>query len=328
MLPSGSPGPDVWSTFSTSRDAPAAAALDAFGADPFGAAPAPSAAGINLFGAAPAAASRPATSPVAPPSADPFASDFGGSSFGATTAGAGSSTVSDPFGVSASHSKGTIPAPATPPSRALPEDMFAAPSSPVFGRVGLGVPPQQAAPFGHMPPAFAQPGFGAFGGAQGGAFPAQAGAFPPHTGGFPPQAGSFPPRPPAGGPFGVPQQPGVFGGQGMQSGFGGQQAAFGGASDPFGSDSGFGASFAQVQCLNCADAMLACCFPDASTLGTWQCCMCRYLQCFCTACVQASIYGQNRWGSCQIVAEDAQSTATGRFCCSEVQQLVHLQQSA
>lgn len=252
-MSSGSPGADVWSTFSTSRDAPAAAALDAFGADPFGAAPAPSAAGVDLFGAAPAAASRPAASPVAafPASADPFASDFGGSSFGASAMGGGSSTVSDPFGLSASHGKAITPTPtpATPPSRALPEDMFAAPSSPALGRVGFGVPPhqQQAASFGAMPPAFAQPGFGILGGPQAGAFPPQAGAFPPQASAFPPQAGAFPPRPPAGGPFGMLQQPGAFGGQGMQAGFGEQQTTFGGGSDPFGSDSGFGSSFAQVQ---------------------------------------------------------------------------------
>ncbi|KAL3163116.1 hypothetical protein ABBQ32_009530 [Trebouxia sp. C0010 RCD-2024] len=235
---SGSPGADVWSTFSTSRDAPAAAALDSFGADPFGAAPAPLPAGFDLFGAAPAA-SRPAASPLAafPPSADPFASDLGRSGFGASSAtGAGSSAVSDPFGLSTSQGKGPAPtsAPATPPSRALPEDMFAAPSSPAFGRGGFGVGPQhqqQGAPFGQMPPAYAQPGFGGFGGSQGDAFP--------------PQAGAFPPRPQAGGPFGMAPQPGAFGGQGMQSSFGGQQAAFGGAADPFGSDSSFGSSFAQ-----------------------------------------------------------------------------------
>ena len=243
---SGSPGADVWSTFSTSRHAPAAAAPDAFGADPFGAAPASSAAGMDLFGAAPSAAGRPAASPVGalPANADPFASDFGGSSFGASATGVGSSTASDPFGLSASHGKAptTNNAPATPPSRALPEDMFAAPSSPAFGRVGFGIPPQQqqVAPFGTMPPAFAQPGFGVLGGPQAGAFPPQAGA---HS----PQAGAFPPRLQAGGPFGVLQQPGAFGGQGMQVGVGGQQAAFEGAADPFGSDGGFGSSFAQVQ---------------------------------------------------------------------------------
>ncbi len=62
----------------------------------------------------------------------------------------------------------------------------------------------------------------------------------------------------------MPQQPGAFGVQGMQGGFGGQQAAFGGqqaafggqqasfggASDPFGSDSGFGSTFAQVRVPN------------------------------------------------------------------------------
>ncbi|KAL0041417.1 hypothetical protein WJX79_002521 [Trebouxia sp. C0005] len=85
---SGSPGADVWSTFSTSRDA-APAAPDVFGADPFGAAPAPSA-GMDLFGAAPQATGRPSASPHAAFSAssDPFAmtgSDFGGSAFGTST---------------------------------------------------------------------------------------------------------------------------------------------------------------------------------------------------------------------------------------------------
>lgn len=248
---SGSPGADVWSTFSTSRDA-APAAPDAFGADPFGAAPAPSAAGMDLFGAAPQATGRPSASPHAAFSAssDPFAitgSDFGGSAFGTSTShtAAASNGWADPFGMSslsANSSKGPTPAPATPPARPLPEDMFAAPSSPAFG-VGSFRPPQQqqAAPFGQMAPAF-----GAFGGAPGG-FGA-------------PQAGAFPARPQAGGPFGVPQQPGTFGVQGMQGGFGaqqaafggqqaafgGQQATFGGASDPFGSDSGFGSTFAQA----------------------------------------------------------------------------------
>ncbi|DBA94846.1 hypothetical protein WJX77_004293 [Trebouxia sp. C0004] len=247
---SGSPGADVWSTFSTSRDA-APAAPDVFGADLFGAAPAPSAAGVDLFGAAPQATGRPSASPVAAFSAssDPFAmtgSDFGGSTFGTSTShtGAASNGGTDPFGMSslaATSSKGLTSA---PPARPLPEDMFAAPSSPAFG-MGSFRPhqqqQQQAAPFGQMAPAF-----GAFGGAPGGFG---------H-----PQAGAFPARPQAGGPFGMPQQPGTFGVQGMQGGFGGQQAAFGGqqaafggqqasfggASDPFGSDSGFGSTFAQA----------------------------------------------------------------------------------
>ena len=57
----------------------------------------------------------------------------------------------------------------------------------------------------------------------------------------------------------------------MQGGFGGQQAAFGGSSDPFGSDSGFGSSFGQVQCLKYADGTFGFCVPDANILGTWQC---------------------------------------------------------
>ena len=247
----GSPGADVWSTFSTSRDA-APAAPDAFGSDPFGGAPAPSAAGMDLFGGAAPSASRPSAT------SDPFAmgaSDFGTSSFGASTTGnsaAASNGGTDPFGMSglsATPSKAPTVAAATPPARPLPEDMFAAPASPAFGMGGFRpAQQQQPAPFGQM-----TPGYGAFGGVPGG------------FGG--PQGGAFPARPQAGGPFGMPQQPGAFGGQGMQgafggqqagfggqqagfggqqAGFGGQQSAFGGASDPFGSDVGFGSSFAQV----------------------------------------------------------------------------------
>lgn len=259
----GSPGADVWSTFSTSRDT-ASAAPDAFGTDPFGAAPAPDASGMDLFGAGPASVSRPSPSPAAAFSAssDPFAvggADFGSSAFGASTT-AGSSGAADPFGVSslsATPSKAPTLASATPPARPLPEDMFAAPTSPAFGMGNFRAPPQQqqqAAPFGQMPPGLGQPGFGAFGGAAAGGYGA-------------PQAGGFPPRPQAGGPFGMPQQQGAFVGQGMQGGFGGQQAAFGGqqaafggqqagfggqtggsggAPDPFGSDGAFGSSFAQA----------------------------------------------------------------------------------
>ena len=264
----GSPGADVWSTFSTSRDA-APAAPDVFGADPFGAAPAaPS--GMDLFGAAPAAparpsashtaafsasadpfAARPSASPVAaaPAGRDPFAmgsSDFGGSAFGSGSAASGSgSAAADPFGMSsltAGPSKTPAAAPTTPPARALPEDMFAAPAAPAFGMGGVRPPQQQQQQgFGQIP--FGQAGF--------------AGA----TGGYgSPHASAFPAGQQAAGPFGMPQQANAFGGHslqggfgGPQAGFGGQQAAFGGqsggfgaGSDPFGSDNGFGSSFVQV----------------------------------------------------------------------------------
>lgn len=173
-------------------------------------------------------------------------SDFGGSAFGSGIVASGSgSAAADPFGMSslkAGPSKTPAAAPTTPPARALPEDMFAAPAAPAFGMGGIRPPQQQQ-----------QQGFGQIPFGQGGFAGATGGHSSPH-------ASAFPAGQQAAGPFGMPQQANAFGGHslqggfgGPQAGFGGQQAAFGGqtggfgaGSDPFGSDSGFGSSFVQA----------------------------------------------------------------------------------
>ena len=256
-LHAASPGGDVWSTFSTSRDTPAAAP-DAFGSsDPFessfGSTGATPAASQDPFGTAPASGPAPASSssdPFGSLSSDPFGAPAPpkpqtlGSSRAAQSSA--STASADPFGMPGLATSSNKPS--TPTARALPEDMFAAPATATgFSMSGFGAPQQMQQPGG----AFGQPG--GMGGAPRGPFP-----------GMQPGGGAFGMPQQAQNAFGMPQQaqnafggqqggfgmPGSFGGQ--QRGAGQQQSGFGG-SDPFASGTGssdpFGASsstFTQV----------------------------------------------------------------------------------